>query len=93
MNKFFVKNPIISEKAVQLSSLGKYIFLVDKTATKPEVKKVVEGVYKVNITNVHIVNIKPKKRRLGRSIGVKSGYKKAVVTLKAGQKLDVLPHN
>lgn len=92
MNKFFVKNPIISEKSTQLSALGKYVFLVDKNATKPEVKKVIEGVYKVNVTNVHIVNAKSKQKRLGQSIGVRPGYKKAILTLKAGQKLDVLPH-
>ena len=92
MNKFFVKNPIISEKSTQLSALGKYVFLVNKNATKPEVKKVIEGVYKVNITDVHIVNVKSKKKRLGQSIGVRPGYKKAMITLKAGQKLDVLPH-
>ena len=92
MNKFFVKNPIISEKSTQLSTLGKYVFLVNKNATKPEIKKVIEGVYKVNITDVHIVNVKSKKKRLGQSIGVRPGYKKAMITLKAGQKLDVLPH-
>ena len=92
MNKFFVKNPIISEKSTQLSALGKYVFLVNKNATKPEVKKVIEGVYKVNITDVHIVNVKSKKKRLGQSVGVRPGYKKAMITLKVGQRLDVLPH-
>jgi len=75
-----------------MSALGKYIFLVDKKATKPEIKKIIKVVYKVDPVFVHIVNIKPKVRRLGRTSGVKPGYKKAIVTLKAGQKLDVLPH-
>ncbi|HEY4475318.1 MAG TPA: 50S ribosomal protein L23 [Candidatus Paceibacterota bacterium] len=92
MEKFLVKNPIISEKATKMSALGKYIFLVDKKATKPEIKKIIKVVYKVDPVFVHIVNIKPKVRRLGRTSGVKPGYKKAIVTLKAGQKLDVLPH-
>jgi large subunit ribosomal protein L23 len=92
MNKFLVKNPLITEKAHNLSAIGKYVFLVDKKANANEVKKIVESHYKVNITKVNMLNVKPKRRRLGRSIGVKSGYKKAVVTLKEGQKLDVLPH-
>lgn len=91
-NKFLIKNPIISEKATQLSALGKYVFLVNKNATSPEIKKALEEIYKVNVTNVSVVNVKSKQRRLGRSVGTKPGYKKAVVTLKAGQKLDVLPH-
>lgn len=91
MNKFLLKNPLITEKGTQISSLGKYLFLVDKKATKPEIKKIIKAVYKVDITQVNIVNVKPKKRRLGASVGVKSGYKKAIVTLKAGQKLDILP--
>ena len=92
MNKFLVKNPIISEKAHDMSALGKYVFLVDKKANSPEVKKVIENVYKVNIVKLNVLNVKPKKRRLGRSIGVKPGYKKVIVTLKEGQKLDVMPH-
>lgn len=92
MNRFLVKNPIITEKAHDLSALGKYVFLVDKKATAPEVKKVIETVYKVTVKKVNVLNVKPKKRRLGRSVGVKPGYRKAVVTLVEGQKLDVLPH-
>ena len=92
MNKFLVKNPIISEKAHDLSAMGKYVFLVDKQANSPEVKKVIENVYKVNIVKLNVLNVKPKKRRLGRSIGTKPGYKKVIITLKEGQKLDVMPH-
>ena len=92
INKFLVKNPIITEKAHDLSALGKYVFLVDKKANSTEVKKVIEGVYKVNIVKLNVINTKPKPRRLGRNIGMKPGYKKVIVTLKEGQKLDVLPH-
>ncbi len=91
-NRFVITHPIVSEKAVRESSMGKYVFLVDRRATKPEVKKTVHTTYKVDVLRVHIVNVKPKSRRLGRSTGVKPGYKKAVVTLKEGQTLDILPH-
>ena len=48
-NKFLIKNPIISEKATQFSHLGKYVFLVADGAAKPEIRKAVEGIYKVNV--------------------------------------------
>ncbi len=92
MNKFLIKHPWISEKATEMSAFGKYVFLVDRSATSPEVKKVVEAHYKVHVARVQVVNAKPKRRRLGRSVGIKPGFKKAIVTLKAGEKLDVLPH-
>ena len=90
-NKLLIKNPIITEKVTTLSQLGKYSFLVENKSTKNEVKKAVEEAYKVKVVRVNVINTKPKKRRLGRTTGVKPGYKKAIVTLKAGQKLDILP--
>ena len=92
MNKFIVKYPLITEKAHDLSALGKYVFLVDNKANATEVKKVLKNIYKVDIVKVNVINAKPKPRRLGRSIGVKAGYKKVIITLKEGQKLDILPH-
>lgn len=92
MRKFLIKHPIITEKASQISALGKYIFKVDAAANKPEVKKALKEIYKVDVVDVQIINVKPKPRQMGRYRGTKSGYKKAIVTLKAGQKLDVLPH-
>ncbi len=92
MNKYLIKNPIISERATQMSSLGKYVFLVAKEATKPEVKKAVEGIYKVDVEKVHVINTRPKPKKSGRYVGEKPGYRKAIVTLKEGQKLDILPH-
>jgi len=91
MNKFLVKNPLITEKGTDLSALGKYLFLVDKKATKNEIKKIVEKEYKVKVTKVNVMNTKPKPRRLGRSQGHRPGYKKAVVTLAKDQKIDVIP--
>ena len=90
-NKFLVKNPLITEKGTDLSALGKYLFLVDKKATKNEIKKIVEKEYKVKVTKVNVMNTKPKPRRLGRSQGHRPGYKKAIVTLAKDQKIDVVP--
>ncbi len=91
MNKFLIKNPLVTEKSAELGKGGKYVFLVDKKATAPEVKKIVEEVYKVNVLRTNVINTKGKTRRLGASVGKKSGHKKIIVTLKEGQKLDVLP--
>jgi large subunit ribosomal protein L23 len=91
MNKFLLKNPIVTEKSTAMAQEGKYVFLVDKNATAPEIKKVIETVYKVKVAGTNTVNVKDKKRRLGMSVGVKPGYKKIIVTLQKGQKLDILP--
>lgn len=92
MDKFLIKNAIISEKAMAMSALGKYIFLVDGKATEPEIKKAIEGIYKVGVVKVNVINTKPKPKRLGRSVYMRPGFRKAIVTLKEGQKLDILPH-
>ncbi|MBI2025080.1 MAG: 50S ribosomal protein L23 [Candidatus Harrisonbacteria bacterium] len=90
-NKFLIKRPIITEKATAISALGKYIFLVDKKATAPEVKKAVEEIYKVNVIGINVINTRPKPRGGFRFPGEKAGYRKIIVTLKEGQKLDILP--
>lgn len=91
INKFSVKNPIVTEKSTDLSKSGKYVFLVGKNTTASEAKKVVENIYNVKVIQTNVVNVQEKKRRLGNSVGVKPGYKKIIVTLKKGQKMDVVP--
>ncbi len=90
-NPLIIKQPWITEKSHALSQTGRYVFLVDKSANKPEVKKAIKAIYKVDPINVNIVNIKGKTKRVGSKFGQKSGYKKAIVKLKAGQKIDVMP--
>ncbi len=89
-NTFIIKKPFITEKATDMAALGKYIFLVQDSANKSEVKKVVEAQYKVHVARVHIINARSKERRRGKIIGVRAGFKKAIVTLKKGEKLDIL---
>ncbi len=91
-NKFLIKHPIISEKASRLAALNKYIFAVDGEATAPEIKKAVEGIHKVQVAKVNMINGKDKPSHFGRTIGKKPGERKAIVTLKEGQKLDLIPH-
>ena len=90
MDKFAVKRPIITEKSTDLGKIGKYEFLVADNTTASEAKKVVEEVYKVKVVKANVINVKGKIRRLGASKGVKPGYKKIIVTLKPGQKLDII---
>lgn len=91
ISKLLLTKPLITEKAANLGAGGQYVFMVAKNATKPEIKKAIEKEYKVTVTGLNIINTRPKSRRVGRTVGIKSGFKKAIVILKAGDKLDVLP--
>jgi len=85
-----IKQPHISEKASHLSEKDRYIFEVSPNYNKNEVKKAVEGLYNVDVLSVNIVKIPAKKRRLGRTEGFRKGYKKAIVKIKEGQKIEIL---
>lgn len=86
-----IRSPHISEKASNISSEGQYIFKVANVANKIEIKKAVEKLYKVDVKSVNVIYIPSKKRQVGRHAGKRSGYKKAVVTLKKGQTIEVAP--
>ena len=86
-----MKQSWITEKAGGLTGLRKYIFIVDKKANKPEIKKLIESIYKVGVESVNMVNVKGKPRRMGRTTGRTSDFKKAIITLKKGHKIDVMP--
>jgi len=85
---FLIKKPLITEKSTDLSKTGKYVFIVKPNATKPEVKKAIKEIYKVDPVLVNIVNKPSKQKKMGRLRGRQSGYKKAIVTLKKGQKIE-----
>ena len=86
-----LKSPQITEKAVVLQDKNQYIFKVINKATKPEVRKAVEEIYNVDVLKVRMINVPAKKKRLGRTSGWQSGYRKAVVTVKKGQNIEILP--
>lgn len=88
---YILKQPHITEKATALTEKNQYIFNVFAKANKPEVKKAIEGLYGVEVVAVRMINIPAKKRRLGRISGWKQGYKKAIIKIKEGQKIEVLP--
>lgn len=81
----------VTEKATGMSSLNKYVFRVFDNANKPAVKKAVEKLHNVRVDKVNIINVPSKKVRLGKHEGVKGGYKKAIVTLREGYKIEIAP--
>ena len=84
-----IRNPIITEKATILSELNKTVFKVHEKATKKTIKKNIEKLFKVNVVKVNIINQKTKlKIRQGKKT-YKTGYKKAIITLKKGQSIDL----
>jgi large subunit ribosomal protein L23 len=85
-----VKQPHISEKASYLAEKDQYIFEISPRYNKNEVKNAVEGIYGVNVVSVNIITIPAKKRRLGRTEGFRKSFKKAVVRIKEGQKIEIL---
>lgn len=78
--------PRLSEKAVKLNAINKYVFKVKLTANKVSVKKAVEKFYGVKVAFVNIIKVEGKLRRYGRTSGKTSDYKKAIVTLKPDSK-------
>ena len=85
-----LKKPIVSEKGTILEKKGKYIFKVFPTANKIEIKKAVEKLYGVQVEKINIIKVPGKKRRLGRTEGWKPGYKKAIVSIEKGRKIEVI---
>ena len=84
-----IKSPIITEKATILSEQNKTVFKVHQRATKINIKKNIEKIFKVTVLKVNIINQKSKqKMSQGRKI-YKTGYKKAIITLKKGQSIDL----
>ena len=81
--------PVITEKATMLSEHNKVVFKVAKTATKPQIKAAVEGVFGVKVTAVNTLIQKGKTKRFRGRVGYRSDVKKAIVTLAEGQNIDV----
>jgi large subunit ribosomal protein L23 len=80
---------VITEKATNVSEHDQVIFRVPLTATKREVKAAVEGLFRVNVTAVNTIRVMGKLKRFRGRPGRRSDYKKAVVTLREGQRIDV----
>ena len=86
-----IVRPIVTEKATLLMEQNKYVFDVVPKATKPEIKKAIETLFNVKVTQVNTAHRPIKKRRVGKFLGYKTHYKRAIVTLKEGDTIALFP--
>jgi large subunit ribosomal protein L23 len=86
-----ILRPIVSEKATIMLEQNKYVFDVVLKATKPEIKAAIESLFEVKVVKVNTNRPPRKKRRVGRFVGYKPQYKRAIVTLNEGDKIALFP--
>jgi len=85
-----VKRPLITEKGMSIAGMGKYAFEVDVTSNKIEIAEAVHKIFSVDVAKVNTLRVKGKSKRLGRyPEGKTPDWKKAYITLKAGQRIDI----
>jgi large subunit ribosomal protein L23 len=84
-----ILKPVISEKAVAAMSEGKYTFKVHPDANKQQIKEAIEKIFGVTVVDVNTMNVKGKMRRMGKYVGRRSDWKKAIVKLKEGDSIKV----
>ena len=80
--------PLITEKSTTLMAEGKYVFEVAKSANRIEIAKAISQIFKVKVASVNTINVEGKVKRMGRSVGKRSDYKKAIVKLAAGETIE-----
>ena len=83
-----IRKPWITEKATDAAGDRKYVFVVAREATKNEVKKAIQEIYKVHVTSVNMINRRAKQKGMRHLKGHTQGFKKAVVTLKEGDTIN-----
>ena len=82
--------PVITEKASNVAANGdRIVFKVKKDANKTQIKQAIEKIYNVKVVKVNTLNVKPKKKRVGRYEGTTVAYKKAYITLAAGSNIEL----
>ena len=84
-----IVSPVITEKATTLSEFNKMVFRVHKGASKNSIKKSIEKIFKVNVIKINTINLKGKTKLVKGKKSSRPGYKKAIVTLKKGQSIDL----
>ena len=84
-----IVSPAITEKATSLSEFNKMVFKVHKGASKNSIKKSIEKIFKVNVIKINTINLRGKNKLVRGKRSSKPGYKKAIVTLKKGQSIDL----
>ncbi len=84
-----LRRPIVTEKSTLLAARGKYVFEVAIAANKPQIAEAVEKAFNVHVMDVNTLRMRGKMKRYGRNIGRQASWKKAVVTLQAGEQIQV----
>lgn len=84
-----LRRPIVTEKSTEQIASGKYTFEVASTANKIQIEQAVEQIFKVDVVDVNIIKVHGKMRRVGKHRGLTSPWKKAVVTLREGQRIEL----
>ncbi len=88
-----IKRPIISEKSIAQGTVNKYTFLVIPTANKYQVATAVEELFKVKVTDVNMINLIGKLKKFRRQTGARAARRKAIVTLKKGDRIALFEEN
>jgi large subunit ribosomal protein L23 len=83
-----LRRPVITEKSTELQTRNKYAFEIAEGANKPMIRQAVETAFKVKVTGVNVVTMKGKERRVGRKMVMTAPWKKAIVTLRPGDKIE-----
>lgn len=84
-----LRRPLITEQGTRLREINKYLFEVARGATKQQIREAVEKAFNVEVTAVNVITVPGKLRRVGRNRGMTSPWRKAIVTLKTGQKIEL----
>jgi large subunit ribosomal protein L23 len=84
-----ILRPLITEKNTNLMVLNKYCFEVDRNASKTQVKHAIEEIFNVTVMSVHTMNLRGKRRRRGMRYGYTNDWKKAIVTLAEGDRIEL----
>jgi large subunit ribosomal protein L23 len=86
-----LRRPVITEKNTQLNEQARYVFEVAREANKLQIQQAVEAIFKVSVIGVNTINVPSKPRRFGRSLGRTKPWKKAIVSLAKGQRIELFP--
>jgi large subunit ribosomal protein L23 len=86
-----IRRPLITEKATRLLEMNQYTFEVVPKASKPEIRAAIEYLFDVKVTGISTMNLPRKKKRVGKFMGYKPTYKKAIVTLAEGDSITLFP--
>ena len=81
--------PVVSEKATALETKNKYVFIVNRSTNKTEIKKAIKSLYHVNPISVSVLNVEGKRKRFGPNSGKRNDYKKAIISLPKGKTIHI----